>query len=147
MEIERKFLITELPEDYFSYPFHQISQAYLCTSPVVRIRRTDDTYTLTYKGSGMLSREEYNLPLTEESFFHLLGKADGKIITKKRYLIPYQDHYTIELDIFEGDLSPLICAEVEFLSEEDAKGFIPPQWFGTDVTFHPEYKNSYLSRQ
>ena len=67
MEIERKFLVPVLPENLASCPCHLIEQAYLCTSPVVRIRRQDDDFILTYKGSGMMAREEYNLPLTKES--------------------------------------------------------------------------------
>ena len=51
MEIERKFLVPALPENLSSYPCHLIEQAYLCTSPVVRIRRQDDDFILTYKGS------------------------------------------------------------------------------------------------
>lgn len=82
MEIERKFLVPVLPENLSSYPCHLIEQAYLCTSPVVRIRRQDDDFILTYKGSGMMAREEYNLPLTRESYGHLLPKADGIVITK-----------------------------------------------------------------
>ena len=80
MEIERKFTLKHIPDNLDSYPFHHIEQAYLCTNPVVRIRKQDDEYILTYKGSGMLAREEYNLPLTEESYYHLRQKADGNII-------------------------------------------------------------------
>ena len=57
MEIERKFLVPCLPEGYDTHPFHQIEQAYLCTEPVVRIRQEDDSFYLTYKGKGLLSRE------------------------------------------------------------------------------------------
>lgn len=145
MEIERKFLISGLPENLSDYPFHQIEQGYLCTDPVVRIRRQDDSYILTYKSEGMLSREEYNLPLTAEAYRHLKPKADGIYISKKRYCIPY-GKYTIELDIFEGDTAPLILAEVEFPTEEEAAGFTGPEWFKEDVTFDPRYHNSYISR-
>ena len=108
MEIERKFLVPCLPEGYDAHPFHQIEQAYLCTEPVVRIRQEDDSFYLTYKGKGLLSREEYNLPLTREAYAHLLPKADGVVLTKKRYLIPLDgsDHLTIELDVFEGRPPP-----------------------------------------
>ena len=41
MEIERKYLIHKLPEDLETYPRKKIQQAYLCTDPVVRIRRQD----------------------------------------------------------------------------------------------------------
>ena len=77
MEIERKFLIKKenLPENLASYPCHRIEQGYLCTSPVVRIRRQDDDYFLTYKSKGLMSREEYNLPLTAEAYEHLKPKA------------------------------------------------------------------------
>lgn len=88
MEIERKFLIKKLPDNLTSYKARKIEQAYLCTDPVVRVRRDNDDYYLTYKSKGMIVREEYNLPLTKEAYGHLLAKADGNIITKTRYEIP-----------------------------------------------------------
>ena len=146
MEIERKFTVKALPENLDSYPFHLIEQAYLNTDPVLRIRRQDDEYYLTYKGKGLMAREEYNLPLNEEAYRHLIQKADGIIISKKRYLIPLTGRLTIELDIFEGDLAPLKLAEVEFETKEEAESFLPPKWFGKDVTFSSDYHNSTLSR-
>lgn len=148
MEIERKFLVETPPDDYMSCPFHTIEQAYLCTEPVIRIRQEDSDYYLTYKSKGLLSREEYNLPLTKESYAHLRKKADGNILTKKRYLIPVPERpeLTIEFDVFEGRFSGLMLAEVEFSSEEEANAFIPPSWFAKDVTFTGEYQNSRLSK-
>lgn len=148
MEIERKFLIEQnrLPRNLEEYPFHRIEQGYLCTEPVVRIRRQDDEYYLTYKSKGFMSREEYNLPLTEEAYLHLKPKADGLVISKTRYLIPEKDGLTIELDIFHEEYEGLLLAEVEFSSEEAAEGYIPPAWFGKDVTWSSQYHNSSLSR-
>ena len=143
--VERKYLITHIPFDIAGYPFHQIEQAYLSTAPVVRVRQEDDTYYLTYKSKGLMAREEYNLPLTKESYEHLRSKADGRILTKKRYLIPMEGtEYTIELDIFLGEYEGLKLAEVEFPSEEAALAFVPPEWFGREVTFTGEYQNSRL---
>ena len=147
MEIERKYLVKTLPQDLGQYPCRQIEQGYLCTDPVVRIRRSDDSYTLTYKGRGLMVREEYNLPLNAEAFAHLREKIDGILIQKRRFLIPLAEKYTIELDIFDGELSPLILAEVEFPSEEEANSFVPPEWFGEDVTFSTAYHNSTLSQR
>ena len=144
MEIERKFLITALPEHLDTYPCRMIEQGYLSTDPVVRVRRDSDRYYLTYKGKGLLAREEYDLPLTEEAYRHLLRKADGRIITKRRYLLPCGP-YTIELDVFLGDLAPLVIAEVEFPDLEAAGRFLPPDWFGKEVTMDPAYHNSVLS--
>ncbi len=154
MEIERKYTIRTLPQNLEQYPCHLIEQAYLNTNPVVRIRKEDDTYYLTYKGNGMMAREEYNLPLNEASYYHLLEKADGTVITKKRYVLPLsdfcpdnRDNLFIELDIFEGKLAPLIIAEIEFPTKEMAESFTPPDIFLEDVTFNPKYHNSNLSRQ
>ena len=119
MEIERKYLIDTLPEDYQDYPCRHIEQAYLNTDPVIRIRKDNNQ--------------------------HLLTKIDGRLIRKKRYMIPLNDFLTIELDVFEDDLAPLLLAEVEFPDEASALSFTPPEWFGTDVTFSSEYHNSTLS--
>lgn len=161
MEIERKFKIKELPADLSSYRCLFIEQAYLCTDPVMRIRRQDDEYYLTYKGKGLMAREEYNLPLNQAAYEHLLTKADGNIISKKRFLIPveepaFADGYDfpkesvklkIELDIFNPPFAPLVIAEVEFPDVEMADAFLPPTWLGEDVTNNPEYHNSNLSRK
>ncbi|MDF2888177.1 MAG: adenylate cyclase [Lacrimispora sp.] len=148
MEIERKYLVTNPPENYKSYPYHFIEQGYLSTDPVVRVRKEDETYILTYKSKGLLAREEYNLPLNEDSYKHLISKTDGSILTKKRYLIPMEHsaHLTIELDVFEGQYEGLMLAEVEFENLEEAHSFTPPSWFGKDVTLTGEYQNSRLSQ-
>lgn len=147
MEIERKYLVKELPKHLEQYPVKVISQGYLNTDPVVRVRRSNNKYTLTYKGKGLMVREEYNLPLNKEAFDHLVTKIDGILIQKRRYLIPLDEKYTIELDIFEGELAPLQLAEVEFETEEEANSFVPPEWFGEDVTFSTAYHNSTLSKR
>lgn len=145
MEIERKFLVKEIPFSLDGFKKRRIEQAYLCTDPVVRVRRDNDSYYLTYKSKGFISREEYNLPLTKVSYEHLLLKADGIILTKNRYEIPEKDGLIIELDIFEGSYQGLILAEVEFESEEVANSYIPPSWFSEDVSMSGKYHNSTLS--
>ena len=161
MEIERKFTVKTVPVNLEQYPFHIIEQAYLCIDPVVRIRKEDDNYYLTYKGKGLMAREEYNLPLHEQAYYHLREKADGNVIAKKRYLIPIekptfvsdfnssidQISLTIELDIFEAPFENLIIAEVEFPDEKTARAFLPVDWFLDDVTNDPAYHNSNLSRK
>ncbi len=149
MEIEKKFLIQSLkdvPGDISDYKYHDLEQGYLSTEPVVRVRKEDDTYYLTYKGSGMLVREEYNLPLTKESYEHLVKKADGIVIKKRRYLIPLENGLTCELDVFREKYEGLLLAEVEFSSEEEANAFVPPAWFDTEVTFDSRYHNSNMSK-
>jgi CYTH domain-containing protein len=147
MEIERKFLISAIPDNLSSYHCREIEQGYLSTNPVVRVRKDNDDYYLTYKGKGKMAREEYNLPLNKEAYEHLIQKADGNIITKKRYEIPDGIGHTIELDIFEGVFEGTVLAEVEFDTIEEANGYVPPEWFTEDVTENREYHNSNMSRK
>ena len=148
MEIERKFLISKenLPKNLDSYPHHRLEQGYLSTAPVVRIRKEDNNYYLTYKSKGLMTREEYNLPLTKESYEHMRPKADGILISKTRYLIPEKNGLTIELDVFDTPYEGLFLADVEFSSEEQALKYTPPAWFGEDVTNSGKYHNSRLSQ-
>ena len=90
-------------------------------------------------------REEYNLPLNKDAYQHLLKKADGIVLSKTRYLLPLTDTLTIELDVFDSPYQGLWLAEVEFPTEEEANAFVPPAWFGEDVTFSSAYHNSTLS--
>ncbi len=146
IEIERKFLVKEIPDNLDTYERIDMTQGYLNTTPVVRVRKENDDYILTYKGSGLLSHSEYNLPLNKEAFEHLLKKCDGIIISKSRYKIPITNNLTAELDIFKGDLDSLKLVEVEFDSVEEANNFIPPEWFGEDVTTDNRYHNSYIAK-
>ncbi len=86
------------------------------------------------------------MPLTEESYLHLRQKTDGILITKRRYLIPLDQMHTIELDIFHGEHEGTTLAEVEFASVEEANSFVPPEWFGDDVTYDRRYHNSEMSK-
>lgn len=148
MEIERKFLIekSRIPADLEQYPHNVIEQAYIITEPVLRIRRKNDTFILTYKGAGFMQREEAEFPLSEEAYNKLLTKSEGNIITKTRYKIPEHDNLIIELDIFSGIYEGLYLAEVEFPDAETANRYNPPEWFGTEVTYTGSFHNSTLSR-
>ncbi|MDE7299748.1 MAG: CYTH domain-containing protein [Lachnospiraceae bacterium] len=150
MEIEKKFLVKTLP-DLEGAQKKSIEQGYLCRKPVLRIRRSNEQYILTYKSNqgfsqkNALQNEEVELPLTEEAYLHLRGKTDGCLIEKTRYVLPLADGLKAELDIFEGKLDGLVFVEVEFESEEQAVRFQPPQWFGEEVSDQECFSNAYLS--
>ena len=172
MEIERKFLVNYLPFNPHDFEVHHISQGYISTDPVIRIRsesivdpgkprppRTELNtvfdapapsscelrYTLTCKGQGLMKREELNLAISGDAYRRLIRKVEGGFIKKDRYIIPLDDtpdSLICELDVFQGDLEPLVMVEIEFDSEEEAAGFDPPFWFGEEVTDDPRYQNS-----
>ena len=138
MEIERKFLIKSLPDNFESYSCDTLIQAYISTEPVIRVRQKNEDYILTLKSAGLLAREEIEMPLTEESFKHLLAK--------KRYKIP-DTPYLIELDVFEGDYNGFCMAEVEFPDIDSANAYNAPAWFGPEVTMDSRFHNSSLSKR
>lgn len=151
MEIEKKFLVKEIPDNLEQYDHSQIEQGYLSTEPVIRIRRIDDQYVLTYKSKTGVKNEEnicvnqeVELPLTKDSYEHLKEKADGTYIEKTRYRIAYEGH-TIELDLFHGSYEGMILAEVEFETVEDAEHFVKPPWFSENVSGDPHYSNAFLA--
>lgn len=147
MEIERKFLVKTIPQDLENYTSKKIEQGYLCTDPVVRIRRSNEEYFLTYKGRGKMVREEYEFSISKEAYLHMRPKIDGILIEKTRYLIPMPSGRVAELDIFQEELAPLCMVEVEFASIEEAEKFEAPNWFGREVTNEKEYHNSNLSQR
>ncbi len=149
MEIERKFLIKENAFDLSKYDFVELQQAYISTSPVIRVRKrttaNTEEYILTVKSKGMLSRQEFELNLDTEDYNNLLKKAEGNVITKRRYIIPLSDGLTLELDYFKEIFEGLIMGEIEFSSEDEAKKYNLPDFVIREVTFDKRYHNSNMS--
>ena len=155
MEIERKYLVKQQPEELSIYRHKKIEQGYLCHNPTVRIRKSNEEYILTYKSKlglkpvgqeGPSVNHEVELPLTEEAYLTLHGKTDGNMIYKTRYLIPLSQGLTAELDIFEDKLQGLKLVEVEFPDLQSANHFVPPLWFGEDMSADIRFTNYQLSR-
>ena len=98
------------------------------------------------KNTDVRINNEIEVFLTKEGYEHLKEKVDDNLIIKTRYIIPLEDGHTGELDVFGGVLEGLYFIEVEFESEDDAKNFVPPDWFGENVSDDKRYANSYLSK-
>lgn len=146
-EIERKFLVNEINFPLDQFPSAEIIQGYISEPEdevTIRLRKINDKYFRTLKKRGLESRLESEVEISEKEFNADWDKTERKRIRKTRYKIPYET-YTIELDIFHEHLEGLIIAEVEFDTIADCKLFIPPSWFGQEVTNKKEFSNSYLS--
>lgn len=153
MEIERKFKVLELPKDLEKYEKEEIEQGYLCIKPTVRIRKSNEDYSLNYKWKNKSIKEnlaiqniEYELPLTKENYEHLLNKIDDNMIIKTRYRIPIENNLSVELDVFHNCLEGLVFAEVEFPDIETSENFEKPSWLGKDISFDKRYDNTLLSK-
>lgn len=146
-EIERKFLVREMPRDLTSYPSNEIAQGYLVSLDdglQVRLRKSNERYTLTFKrGTGSI-REEREVELSASQFDQLWPATEGKRLLKTRYEIPF-GHHVVEIDVYHDRHEGLVVAEVEFDAEEGARNFQPPAWLGDDVTGDPRYSNQLLA--
>jgi adenylate cyclase len=149
VEIERKFLVDELPPDLDDHPSSTLEQGYLAIhadGTEARVRRRDGRSVLTVKSGGGLVRVEEELPIDDAVFERLWPLTEGRRIEKVRHLIPAQpEGLVIELDVYGGDLEGLAVAEIEFGSEDAARAFAPPAWLGPDVTGDARFKNQRLA--
>lgn len=146
VEIERKFLVERLPEHLDDHPFREIEQGYLAITDEVevRLRHYGEQAFLTVKSTGARIRIEEEIEIDPGKFAVLWPLTDRRRIEKRRSLIPLGD-LTIEFDNYRGRLAGLMIAEVEFESPDAAVAFVPPDWFGSEVTDDPRYKNRRLA--
>jgi adenylate cyclase len=148
MEIERKFLVSELPDLAGREPV-AIEQGYLALADdrggaEVRLRRAGHLTFLTVKSAGGLVRAEEEIELDGERFDALWPLTEGRRLEKERYSIDHGER-TIELDVYGGELSGLAVTEVEFPDEGSAAEFEPPDWFGEEVTEDEGFRNEWLA--
>ena len=147
-EIERKFLLAEVPHDVARQEPQRILQGYLAMAgdgTEVRVRRRGHASSLTVKSGTGLVRDETEIELTAEQFDALWPLAATASIRKSRFLVTLAD-LAVEIDRFEGQLAGLVLAEIEFRSEEQARAFIPPSWFGREVTGDLRFTNAHLAK-
>ncbi|HEY6636202.1 MAG TPA: CYTH domain-containing protein [Solirubrobacterales bacterium] len=145
MEVERKFLVPEQP-DLAGTDSNEIEQGYLAVGAEgeVRLRRRGEALLLTAKRGAGMSRDEAEVELDRESFESLWPLTEGRRLHKRRHVIPHGD-LKVEVDVYEGGLEGLVVAEIEFDSEEQARSFEPPGWFGEEVTGDERYLNETLA--
>jgi adenylate cyclase len=144
-EIERKYLVRDLPSAVREGRPEHIRQGYLSLEPVeVRIRsRAGRPHELTLKSGGGLRRAEVNVELTPDQFDELWPLVQRSI--EKRRTVLGLDGWTVEVDVYAGKLAGLVVAEVEFGTEAEAGLFTPPAWFGPEVTSDDRFRNSALA--
>jgi len=150
LEIERKFLLSGLPEIAREAPSLRIEQGWMAGEAIrERLRRVSDDsgdrfYRTIKLGTG-LTRAEYEESITREMFEPLWPLTGGCRVEKRRILLRDGD-LTWEIDVFEG--RDLVTAEVE-LPSPDAELRIPEwlaPWLVREVTDDPAYSNLNLAR-
>ena len=145
MEIERKFLLNSLPS-VKALLGREIEQGYISREPEIRIRKKGDKHYITFKGQGDLSRAETEISISADEYAQLCGFVTScRVIKKTRYEIPLENGLVAELDEYHDALAGFYAVEVEFASEEEAKAFVPPVWFGRELTYEDRVKNMNLA--
>jgi CYTH domain-containing protein len=148
MEIERKFLLAARPPDLDAHPRRTLAQGYLAVGDdgvEVRVRRSDDTTTLTVKSGPGLVRVEEEIPIDERRFESLWPLTEGRRVVKTRHLVPLADGLTAEVDVYADALAGLLTAEIEFPSVDASQAFAAPAWLGREVTGDERYANRTLA--
>jgi CYTH domain-containing protein/8-oxo-dGTP pyrophosphatase MutT (NUDIX family) len=145
-EIERKFLVGELPDEARGLRPTVIRQGYLAMggNREVRLRQVDKRFLITAKSGTGLQRLEYETTCSAAQFEALWPGSEGQQISKERYRINLSG-LIADLDVFYGPLSGLKLVEVEFPDRETAAAFEAPYWFGPEVTGDSLFSNATLS--
>jgi len=148
-EIERKFLLKQLPERLKQARRCVIAQGYLAAEPGgrhVRLRKKGKTASLTFKVGRGAHREEREIKLSAKQFTALWPATVGRRLYKLRYEMPWKN-FLIEIDIYRRKHKGLVVAEVEFLNRTACRKFKAPAWFGREVTGNRRYSNVRLATE
>jgi adenylate cyclase len=145
-EIERKFLLRELPATLRLARGETINQGYLALDgdTEVRLRTGSKPPKLTIKSGRGQVRTEVELPVEGADARALWELTDGRRIAKTRRRMRVGD-VEAEVDEYGDALSGLVVVEVEFDDEQAARAFVPPGWFGREVTGQAPYANRSLA--
>ena len=108
MEIERRFIVTQFPDDEVLKKTY-MEQGYLCTADIeARIRKTVNEYKKTYKicfkSDGTLSRKEVEFEIEKEHYEELVDLLDGEII-KKEFRVYALGNNRLEVSYVDGGTS------------------------------------------
>lgn len=147
-EIERKFLLAELPDGLSDCRHTRIRQGYIAITKAgteVRIRKEGKHRFLTIKEGHGEDRGQEEIEITPAQFASLWPLTKGRRVRKIRYEVPFAG-VTIQVDVYRGKLKGLVTAEVEFPDEDAARQFRAPEWIGQEVTGVEQYSNQELAR-
>ena len=147
-EIERKFVPATIPAGIDLDAGRRLRQGYVAEDGdvSVRVRITSESAVLTVKAGAGRTRTEVEVDIDDDRAAALWPLTDGRRIDKTRSRHPLVDGHVAEIDVYHGDLDGLCTVEVEFESEATAEAFVPPGWFGTEVTSIAAWTNAALSR-
>jgi CYTH domain-containing protein len=152
-EIEYKFLVKDVAAATALTPLRteSIVQGYFTKpgeSSAIRVRASQwenghqEAFITVKSQAKGLTRDEWEYEIPVDEAMEMMALCENRFINKTRYFFQHGDH-VIELDIFDGELSGLVVAEIEVKSEDEK--IVIPEWFGRDVTHDNRYTNISLA--
>lgn len=146
LEIERKFLVSpSFLTECDPLKKDRIVQCYMSTDPskTIRLRTKGSQGFITIKSrSTGIVRFEYEYEIPKDEAEEMMSLFGGKTIEKTRYDIIYGGKKW-EVDVFEGDNSGLVVAEIELESEDES--FELPPWVLREVSADKRFANTSLT--
>lgn len=155
-EHERKFLVEDLAIIKGSVG-NDLEQGYLWSSGgwAIRARRTrisDRAFDFADEAPAMIAvkgprvgttRPEYNFPIEIEHASTLIALSPYKVVKVRHPIV--SEGLTWEIDVFAGDNSGLVVAEIE-MDDPDRLALVKrPWWAGDEVTHDVRYNNENLA--
>ena len=149
VELERTFLLKEMPEGIEDYKSIEILDIYFPLSiphPILRLRKKGNLLTLTKKSpieNDSSVQEEQTIMLSEKEYIEL-SKIPGKRLRKVRYYYPFGKRLT-EIDVFLDDLEGLVLVDFEFDFVKEKEEFPIPDFCLADVTQEEAIAGGFLA--
>jgi adenylate cyclase len=147
LEIERKFRVRGDGWKRHVVRTRRLRQAYLTKNDRISMRVRvdgDEAATLTIKTARTgIERHEYEFAIPVADAKELLELRDGSIISKTRHIVR-NGGLNWEVDVFDGDNTGLVIAEIEL---DRADRIIElPHWLGEEVTDDRRFYNADLAK-
>lgn len=139
-EWERTFLARLVPVEVRDVTPVRLLDVYIpvdsSVHPRLRLRRSDDTFSLTKKlpsrPGDASAHDEQTIPLSQEEF-DCMAQVSDRRIHKERYTIELDGNHC-DVDVFSGGLEGLVLMDFEFESEVAKNTFVPPEVCLAEVT-------------
>jgi len=142
IEIERKYLLRNDDWRLNANQGTDYEQGYIIGSDKasVRVRLEGATAMLNIKSATLgIKRQEYEYEIPVNEALELLSSLCAKPLVKKTRYIVIENDDKWEIDVFSGDNTGLVMAEIELQSEDQSIEL--PSWCGQEVSDDPRYYN------
>ncbi len=149
MEHERKYVkAADVPPELVVGEALELEQGYIRTrgeaESRIRLGEAEKAVFTIKEGSGA-SREELEAEVWDDELTHVWPLAYGRRVGKYRRPVVLEDGRKADWDTYVDDLEGLEVIEVEFETAKEMEAFVPPVWFGEEVTNDKRYKNKSLA--